>query len=193
MNPDVLPMSMSQFNDLADEERHYMHQACKDLRAFSPLYARYFPLVYGYCLRRLNDMQEAEDMTSLIFARALRSVEAYRGGSVRAWLFTIAHNAIINHYRDRKPRISLDASALEIIDHTHSPTESILSEERAEAIRKIVATLTADDQSLLSLKIDAGLTSEEIGQTLGLSSGAVRVRLHRIIKRLRALYLEELR
>ena len=169
-----------------------MYTAQADLTAFAPLYERYFPQVYGYCLRRVNNPQEAEDLTSLIFSRALRSVQAYRGGSVRAWLFTIAHNAVVNHYRDEKSRISLDASTLEVVDSTHSPAESLLHSEQTQAIRNIVATLPPDDQMLLSLKIDAGLTAEEIGQIVGKKAGAVRVALHRLIKRLRALYLETL-
>jgi RNA polymerase sigma-70 factor (ECF subfamily) len=183
-------MTVPPGESVAEEERQLMHAAQADLTAFAPLYERYFPQVYRYCLRRVADPQEAEDLTSLVFARALRSVRAYRGGSVRAWLFTIAHNAVVNHYRDDKPRISLEVSTLEAVDGACSPADSLLQSERTQAIRNLVATLPPDDQLLLALKIDAGLTAEEIGQAVGKKPGTVRVALHRIIKRLRALYLE---
>lgn len=193
MKMDVLPMTAQSSDLTSEEEQGIMHRARDDLTAFAPIYEQYFAQVYSYCLRRVDNAQEAEDLSSLIFSRALRNVQGYQDGSVRAWLFTIAHNTIVNHYRDRKQKVSLDDTRIQLADESHSPDEAFLHNERAESIREIVATLPPDEQELLALKVNGGLSAEEIGKVLGKKSGTVRVTLHRIIKRLRALYLEELR
>jgi DNA-directed RNA polymerase specialized sigma24 family protein len=70
-------------------------QALHDRAGFAPLYHRYLGPVYGYCRRRL-DPQDAEDATSHIFMQALGNIESCRGPSFRAWLFTIAHNVVVD-------------------------------------------------------------------------------------------------
>lgn len=195
-----------QFDSMVNEDKRHpdmahdsqyevdiMAQAKHDLTAFAPLYEIYFSKVYHYCLRRVNNAQEAEDLTSHVFSQILRNVSGYQGGSVRAWIFTIAHNTIVNHYRARKTPISLESAEIDLADDTYSPSDIIIAHEQSQAIRDIVNTLPDDDRELLSLKINAGLSAEEIGKVLGKKAGTVRVMLHRIIKRLRAVYLEELK
>src|SRR5690349_4481498 len=75
---------------------------------FDSLYECYVERIYTYCLRRVGQHQEAEDLTSMVFTRAWASLDAYRGGSETAWLFKIAHNAVANHLRGRKPQVSLE-------------------------------------------------------------------------------------
>lgn len=175
------------------DEVAIMARAKSDLTAFAPLYETYFPKVYHFCLRRVNNPQEAEDLTSHIFSQILRNIEGYQGGSVRAWIFTIARNTVVNHYRARKTAISLEGAEIDIADNTYSPSILVMENEQNQAIRAIVDTLPPDERELLSLKINAGLSAEEIGKVLGKKAGTVRVMLHRIIKRLRAVYLEELK
>ena len=76
-------------------------RAQRDPTAFAPLYLAYVDPVYRYCYRRLGSREAAEDATSLVFERALRSLASFRGGSFRGWLFTIAHNAVIDQLRTR--------------------------------------------------------------------------------------------
>jgi RNA polymerase sigma-70 factor (ECF subfamily) len=159
-----------------------------DLTQFAPLYERYFARIYGYCLRRVENAEAAEDLTSLIFTRALTGLYEYKGGSVPAWLFRIAHNAVANHYRSRREHISLERSEIDLLDDSEAPTESIEQAEQQQAIRRLVAALPDREQELLALKLDGELTAEEIGVVLGKKPGAVRVELHRIIKRLRTQY-----
>jgi len=157
--------------------------------AFAPVYERYVERIYAYCARRTS-LAEAEDLTSLVFSRALAAVHDYRGGSVAAWLFRIAHNVVVNHYRDRRPQLALDAAD----SPQPEPLERISAADEQRLIRRLIDELSAEQQNLLSLKLVAGLTSAEIGVVLGKSAGAVRVELHRIIQGLRArLRAEEAR
>lgn len=189
--PRVIPRAEQPENGaLSDAEidAAIMREAATDLTAFAPLYERYFKPIYDYCRWRTNSPAEAEDLTSLIFTRALNGVSSYRGGSVAAWLFRIARNTVINHYRRRRPHVSLDSTDLQ--DEAQSMSEYVIRDEQRETIRRMLQTLTPEEQELLALKIDVGLTSEEIGAILGKHPTTVRVMLHRIIKRLRALFPE---
>ena len=159
-----------------------------DPALFAPIYDHYFPRIYGYCLRRLGTPQEAEDLTSHIFIRVLQNLEGYRGGRVSAWLFRIARNAVANHYRSSRPQVSLDVVEWELPDARPGPGERFVETEAWQTLRTLIDALPEDQRDLLALKLTGELTSEEIGEVVGKSAGAVRVELHRIIKTLRAQY-----
>ena len=183
-------MASRRTTDAAEDEQRIMALARQHPASFAPLYHLYFPRVYAYCRRRTRDAQEAEDLTSQVFTRALAGLEGYRGGSVAAWLFRIARNTVINHYRDRRSDVGLDQAALDLVDDGPSPPEVVMQAETLDRLYDLVAALPDAQQDLLTLKLVGGLTSDAIGDVLGKSPGAVRVALHRIIARLRAAYTE---
>jgi RNA polymerase sigma-70 factor (ECF subfamily) len=167
-----------------DDEVRLMSLARTQPEAFAPLYERYFPRVYAYCLRRVDNVQEAEDLCSQVFARALAGLHSYQGGLVSAWLFRIAHNVVVNHYRARRVVVALE----EYDAADDSVSDRFEQVELSRLVDSLLATLPDDQRDLLALSVDAGLTSEEAGAALGKSAGAVRVQLHRIVKQLRQRY-----
>jgi RNA polymerase sigma-70 factor (ECF subfamily) len=175
------------------EEARILARARAEPAAFAPLYERYFLRIYRYCLRRVGSIEEAEDLTSLVFTRALTSLGGYRGGSVAAWLFRIAHNAVANHLRARRPQASLDATS-EFAGTTALGEEVLDGVLRAEAqarLARLLAALPDDQRELLALRVAGELTAREIGVVIGKSEGAVRVALHRIVRGLRAAYTQD--
>ncbi len=177
-------------DELAHVEAHQMQAAMHDLAQFAPIYEQYFGRIYRYCLRRVGTVEEAEDLASVIFTRALVSIGGYRGGSVAAWLFQIAHNAVVNHLRSRRTHLSIEDAELDIVADMPAPLDAVMRDETQQALRDLVATLPDDQQNLLALKMAAGLNAAEIGQVIGKNAGAVRVELHRVISKLRARYDE---
>jgi len=175
------------------EEGLVLEQARADPTRFAPIYERYFSRVYRYCLRRVDRPEDAEDLACLVFIRALAGLRAYQGGSVAAWLFRIAHNAVANHLRDRRPHAPLD-HLTEISTNMSDPGEQalarLLREEERQRIAHLVARLPHDQRELLALRIAGQLSAREIGAVLGKSEGAVRVALHRVLGQLRAAYLQ---
>lgn len=175
----------------SEDEIRIMQAARTNPARFAPIYERYFPRIYGYCLRRLATPQEAEDLTSHIFTKALQGLEGYRGGRVSAWLFRIAHNVVANYYRSNRPHISLEATEWEFPDTDPGPEEHLLEAENWQTLRALVDGLPEVQRDLLALKLIGELTSEEIGEVVDKNAGAVRVALHRIVKALRAQYKGE--
>ena len=75
--------------------------------AFTCLYERYLERIYRFCYNRLGERQAAEDATSEVFLQALAHLPAYRSGTFAAWLYTIARNVVIAHYRRQRRNESL--------------------------------------------------------------------------------------
>lgn len=154
-------------------------------QAFTALYDRYFAAVYGYCLSQLGDPQAAEDATSQTFLKALTALPCYREtGRFRSWLFTIAHNAVLDviraHHAD---------DPLEVADELQDPTSAL--EERTIAmldrvwLDAAISRLPDADRHVLELR-RAGLSGPEIAAALGISHEAAKKRQLRAIDQIRA-------
>ena len=134
------------WSEMADDES-LAQRAKSDPAAFAPLYRRYARPIYGYCARRLDSRELAEDATSQVFLRALGAIGGYRGDAFRSWLFTIAHHVVVDHYRRLKPADPLD-DAFEIASGEASPEEVALHREDARNVRRLLAKLTPEQRGL---------------------------------------------
>ena len=115
-DPESSPAPSDQNDELAIIER-----AKTDPHAFAPLYQRYAPIVHAYCLRRLGHPEAAADATSQIFTKALTGLQRFTpdparaGSTFRSWLFTIAHNVVIDTRRRHRGHLSLDTDSTSTI------------------------------------------------------------------------------
>ncbi|HEX2916058.1 MAG TPA: RNA polymerase sigma factor [Chloroflexia bacterium] len=180
-----------------DEDAHLLEQAKIDPACFGLLYERYFQRIYYYCLRRLSSPEEAEDVTSLVFTRAWAGIEGYRGGSVAAWFFQIAHNTVANHLRGKRPQLSLEGTGTgdwgdSLADPEEAVLERLVQHEKHKQVAELIAALPPEQRELLALSIAGGLTAKEVGQVLGKSEGAVWMAFHRIVKKLKAEYQRQM-
>jgi RNA polymerase sigma-70 factor (ECF subfamily) len=99
---------------------------------------------------------------------------------------TIAHNLLVNWYRDRgrrPPIADLDA-ALAVPADTPGPESSLLANERIQRVRAAISTLDEDRQRLIALKYVDGLPNAEIGRIMGRTEGAVKALHHRTLREL---------
>lgn len=185
--------AMEMQRDLTDEQAALMKVAAGDLTQFALIYERYFDRIFAYCLRRVASAAEAraeaEDLASLVFARAMAGAAEYRGGSVTAWLFRIAHNTVMNHYRKRRTQIPLDDEFPLTSDD--DPLDTLVDQEEAAAVLKLIRKLPDHQQDMLWLRVIGGLNAAEIAAVIGKNHGAVRTELHRILTKLRARYAQE--
>jgi RNA polymerase sigma factor (sigma-70 family) len=182
---DTGPCHPEESERLLDEASEIAH-AQQDPRAFAPLYHRYVDDVYRYCYRRLGNAEEAADMTSLIFARALAALPRYHGsGSFRSWLFAIAHNAVIDGQHQVRSWVPLQAGA-DQIDPAPSPEEVVLRADAAREVRAVLLQLPCDQRQVVELRL-AGLTHKEMAAIFGRSVPAIRMLQARALIRLRAL------
>lgn len=170
------------------DDAEIVARARDDLHAFAPLYARYAETVYRYAYRRLHDHDGAADATSQTFLKAISGLGHYRGGSFRAWLFTIAANVVADAHRRRRPAMPLDLISLSAspVDTSPGPEELALALESAESVTKLLARLTPEQGDIVALRL-AGLSGVEIAEVLDKSVTAVRSSQFRAYARLRQL------
>ncbi len=179
------------------EERALIEAAKHDAEAFGRLYQQYVKRIYNYLYRHTGNQVEAEDLTSRTFFCALRSLHQYKdcGGAFQAWLFRIAHNLVVNWYRDqsRHPVISLEVTGDHPGQATYhdEPHEHIIRTERRALVARLIAQLAEDRKTLLILKFVEKMSNEDIGKVLGKTEGAIKSLYHRTLLDLREILQQE--
>lgn len=163
-----------------------------DVEALADLYDRYASRMYSYIYRRVSDPAVAEDLTGELFLRVLRSIRNERAwrDSFSAWLYRIAHNLVVDHYRSQPPMPVQpldDCLALSDVDPAVTTEEALAGERLRAAIRR----LTPDQQEVLALRFGESLTAAETGQIMEKSTGAVEALQHRALASLRRILAGE--
>lgn len=157
--------------------------------AFGILYDRYLVKVYGYCFRFLKEQEAARDANSIVFTRALAALPTFRveapPGSFRKWLFTIAHNVIIDEARGRRATAPL-TEATWLIDQAPSPEQSAIDTEDQRTLHDLMLQLSVDQRHVIALRL-AGLSAAEIGVVLGRPRNAIDGIQHRALLKLKEL------
>ncbi|HEX5164319.1 MAG TPA: sigma-70 family RNA polymerase sigma factor [Thermomicrobiales bacterium] len=157
-----------------------------DRQAFSPLYERYATRVYRYARARTGSETAAEDILSETMLGALEALDRYnpRRGSFASWLFTIATRRIIDRQRRDSRFRTLLERAWEPAGTQEDTLTTLVRSDEAARLRAKLAQLPDRDRELILLRYSAELTSAEIGQVAGMSAGAVRIRLMRLLDQL---------
>jgi len=161
-----------------------------DAAAFGDLYERYLDAIYHYVFYRVGGREEAEDLTEAIFMRAWLALDKNppREAPFRLWLYRIAHNVIVDHYRKRKDLLGLEAAAF-IPDPKEGPEASVARQERADALKRKMQQLKEDHQQVLTCRFIAGLSHAETAVIMSRTEEAVRALQYRAIVALRNLLI----
>ena len=154
-----------------------------DTDAFSVLVERYQSLVFSMVIGMVRHRQDAEDVTQDVFLKAYSSLAGFRAEArFSTWLCRIACNTAVSFIRRQRP----DRAGIEI-QNEHDACETDdddLHEERLRQLKRSLAQLPPEDAMLLSLYYQHDKTVDEIASITGLSVANVKVRLHRIRKKL---------
>ncbi len=147
-----------------------------DQDAFARLYDAYIERIYRYVYFRVADEQLAEDITSQVFLKVWEKLDTYRVDSSPfiAWLYRIAHNAVIDHYRTKKVSIPLENVSPAEISHEDGIDEKLDLQIESQQLRDALKELTEEQQQVLILKFISQLSTTEIAQQLGKQPGAIR-------------------
>ena len=180
---------MSLLAPLRDEinARRVARACAGDAAAFRALYRDLHPVVAGFVARRVRSRADAEDLIARVFMAFLKHLGDYeRGrGSVHAWVLRIARNAIIDDHRARRSVVPLEAVA-EVLPGAGDLLGELLAREQRGQLAEQLAALNPELRALLALRYADGLAHAEIAAMLGLSEAAVKQRVSRALRDLRA-------
>ena len=163
--------------------------ACRDgqLEHFDALYTRYVAAIHGYLSRRTLSREIAEDLTSITFLKALEGIRSFNPskGNVRGWLYRIARNALIDHYRDPSRRSAPIESAWDLPGEEFA-TLRLERSLNAEKLRASLQTLNASQREIVLLRVWDDLSYAEIAQLTGKSEASCKMTFSRAVAALRA-------
>ena len=162
------------------DERLLIEAAQSDPARFGELYEENFARVYAFVSRRVPNRQEAQDVTSHVFERALANIRRFewRGTPFAAWLYRMASNAIADHYQSKARELPL---------HDPEITDDELQQvERRATLGRHVDELPAEQRRVLVMRFFEGRSIREIAGKIGKSEGAVKQLQWRALQKLRA-------
>src|SRR4030066_958381 len=161
-----------------------------DSHTFGDLYESHAPAIFRYLYAHLDSQMDAEDLTGEVFLKAWQSLPNYieRGVPFLAFLFRIAKNALVDHYRQnnrQEPKTPDDMDGYKE-EGILEPVEVVGNQLEHQQILRILNKLRPDYKSVLTLRFISELSPEETSQVMKRSVGAIRVLQHRAWAALRA-------
>ena len=157
-----------------------------DPEAFGQIFDQFHEPVYRFIVSRVRRPSDAEDLTQLVFVKALEALPRYeaRGVPFGGWLFRLARNAVIDHVRTRRDHLELDAIA-ERPGSERGPDDAATIREELDAVARALADLTDEQRETIELRFFAGLSAREAAEAMGKQEGTIRGLQFRAIAALR--------
>lgn len=175
---------------MSNEQELLQKASRMNTQALAEIYDTYSPGIYRYGMRLLGDVTLAEDCVAETFARFLKSLQEQHGprDNLQAYLYRIAHNWIVDHYRK-------DGNTVELNDVIRSeadvPEEEAAKHIRQQQVRQAIRHLTSDQQQVILLKYLEDWSNEEVASVMKKPVGAVKSIQHRALRSLYKLLAEK--
>lgn len=156
-----------------------------DRASFGLLYDRHIKELYTFIYYKTHHKETAEDITSQVFMKALDKANTYSEakGTVRGWLYKIARNAVIDHYRTAKPMQDIE-DAWDVAD-TEDVDQNIDVKDKISAVKAYLSQLSADQCDVIIMRLWQEMSYEEIAATLQKSEASCKMSYSRGIKKLK--------
>src|SRR3954454_19095376 len=174
-------------------EAELVERASKhDQSAFAELYNTYVDKIYKYVYYKVGNAPDAEDLCEQVFLKAWEAIGRYKwcGYPFSSWLYKLAHNLVVDHYRTRRDPMPLNDllyTSLEPAD----PENAMHAAVEAEEIGQAVAQLTDEQRQVINLKFVEGYSNFEIAEMLNKKEGAIRALQYRALRSLQSILESE--
>jgi RNA polymerase sigma-70 factor (ECF subfamily) len=175
-----------------DEVRTLVEKAAAgNVEAFGELYGIYLDRIYRYVYYHVHSKETAEDLTEEVFMKAWRKIGKYRweGHPFSAWLYRIAHNHVVDHFRTSRRTAPLDE---DIPADGDQPEEEVELQQMRQILSRALSSLPPQQKQIIILKFIEGCSNHMIEQVMGKSQGAIRVMQMRALSALRRRLKEEI-
>lgn len=164
-----------------------------DIQKLGLLYERHKKRLFGFFYNMNSDAALSEDLVQNVFMRILKYKHTYTGeGSFVAWMFSTARNINYDYYKkSKKTNNEYQISSVEYkLDDGISMEETLVHKEELKNLKKAMQKMTPEKREILILSKFKELKFSQIGEIMGCSEGAAKVKAHRALKELRTIYLQ---
>ncbi|MCL5797692.1 MAG: sigma-70 family RNA polymerase sigma factor [Patescibacteria group bacterium] len=161
-----------------------------DCDAFGKIYLKYLDGIYRYIYFRVNqNEQTAEDLAETVFFRAWNHIKVFdeNSGTLKSWLYRIAHNAVIDHFRDNRKQVTLEEG---LVEEKVSLEEKIIQNFELRELAQAINKLTDEQKQVITLRFIEDMTNDEIAKIVNKKEDAVRALQSRALKKLRNLLVK---
>ena len=204
---DPLPSALRRGSSLPDlsvaEERTLVERAGHgDQRSIGRLYDAYVAPLYRFCLARVGNETDAEDLTEEIFLKVMRAVGKFEWRPLplgedgeerspfRAWIFRIARNHVVSHYRRTASRPTSGEVPEWIQDESRGPAEMAELAMTVDEVFQAVEQLPQAQREVILLRFGSGLSVAETAEALDKNQTNVKVLQHKGVKKLKEILVE---
>lgn len=166
-----------------DHEQSRLQRARSfDRQALAAIYDEYQQPIYRYIYRQVGDTEVARDLTADVFQRFLQALQKGQGPEeqLKAWLYRVAHNNVIDYYRRRQHRQHLPLDE-RLVESGESPATLAERNISAKQVREALVHLTPDQRQVITLKFLEGFSNVEVADILNKPIGAVKSLQHRAL------------
>lgn len=162
-----------------------------DLDALTPLFEKYHLNLYNFFLHLTRDRESSRDLTQNVFARILKYRSSYdEKQAFKTWIYKLARNVHIDHYNKNRYLSSDFEDVDNFAGNPRDAIDALEDSERREILREALDRLPVEQKEILELSRFQGLKYEEISKITGSSVPAVKVKVHRAIKKLKEIYFQ---
>ena len=173
--------------NLTDEEI-MLEIASGKLEKLTLLFERYNVRIYNYFNKMVHNKMVSEDLTQDVFIKVIKYRNSYNNGNFAAWIYTIARNIFSTHYQKTKKE-----RAIIIDDDKLESDETAVSECRQEELdhlQKTLQKLSNSDRELIVMHRFQEIKYLQIAEIIGSTENAVKVKVHRALKKLKEIYFQ---
>lgn len=161
-----------------------------DTKAFQEIYHEFYKKIFRYCLFNGQNEDGAKDICQEVFLRAWKSLPSFslkNGGTIQAFLFRIARNLLIDLSRKKKVYALQE---YEEIETNEDFIEDLAREQSIKNVKTALSELEEKDRQIVILRYFEELSTADVAKAIGMKEGALRVRIHRTLKKLEDILIK---
>jgi RNA polymerase sigma-70 factor (ECF subfamily) len=178
-------------NEKLAEEARWIEKAKKDTKSFEPLYSKYYEQIFRYVYQRMDSEDQAHDVTSQVFLKAIKNLPKYefRGVPFASWLYRIAKSELYQAYRDNKAKRTVNIDSYQLHDFIEE-FESADNESNKKKLIQMIAKLNENEVQLIELRYFEKRSFKEMGEILEIKENNAKVKTFRVVQKLKKLFTE---
>jgi len=170
------------------DENYIISEAKRDIRKFTPIYEKYYESIFLFVHKRVMDEEMTGDITSQVFFKCVKNLYRYEFNELpfSSWLYRIAHNEILYHFRTSKSEfrfVSLNDSHIDLLSEEITVLRN--AEEKGRLVSFLLEKLDESEVQFLELRFFEDRSFAEIGFLMNITANNAKIKTYRVIGKLK--------